>query len=146
MISITEAKSIASYDERVKYLGEALADYEIADLCQIISNINSYDSYFEELETYDIFELYDLMEADAFIRGIIFGEVTTALDYVMIDDNGVFQSITNDDAMEKIYDSVADIAEYIIDSLNTGAEVDMLLFYEVDKEILEAWKSSDNED
>ena len=146
MISVTEAKAITSYEGRIEYLAEALSDYELNDLCQIISSINAYDGYFEEMETYDIFDLYDMMGADAFIRGIIFGEVTTTLDYVMIDSNGNFQSISNDGATGEIYDAVNDIAEYIIDALNTGAEVVMLLFYEVDKEVLEAWKSDDNED
>lgn len=91
MISVTEAKGITSYEGRIEYLAEALSDYELNDLCQIISSINAYDGYFEEMEIYDI-------------------------------------------------------AEYIIDALNTGAEVDMLLFYEVDKEVLESWKSDDNED
>ena len=129
--------------EREDILAHSLADYDFDTLLGIVSEINSYSGAFEELEFYDIQDLYDMLSCKDFIEAVVYGDVYNTLDPVMFDSLGHLRSVANDDLVKEYYDSVEEIAEYVIDNLNSAGEVDINLFYEDDKELLKSWKLAD---
>lgn len=129
--------------ERADILAHSLADYDFDALLDIVSAINSYSGAFEALEFYDIHDLYDMMTCEDFIEAVVHGDVYSTRDPVIFDSSGYLRAVTNDDLVKEYYGSVEEIAEYVIDNLDSAGEVDINLFYEDDKELLKSWKQAD---
>lgn len=129
--------------ERLDILANKLIGYEFDTLLSIVSAINSYSGSFEELEFYDIYDLCDMMDSKDFVEAIVYGDINSTTECVMFDSLGHLRTVTTDEAIEEYYGAVNDIAEYVIDNLNSAGEVDINFFYEDDKELLESWKLAD---
>lgn len=91
---------------------------ETEDLRSIVSDINSYDGWFEELQWWDndedFFETFYGNDILGAVRAVCYGEYSYTDEYVRIDAYGNLE--TSNSIQSELEDNIDDIVEHIIEN------------------------------
>lgn len=112
-----------------KLLRERIEELDDETLLSLFQECNSWDGYFDFVNTWDIEDLGSCMDTYEIVRAVIYGDVRNVVDNVRFNAYGNLETVTDYQLYNECHDYIEDLINWL---LNDSCHIDLDYYIDVD--------------